>query len=246
MIELYIVSFAAGILTVLAPCILPLLPIVIGGSSLSSNQNSGSLRQPVTIIISLVVSIILFTLLLKSTTLLIGVPVAVWSIISGGIILLFGINLLFPQLWEYVMEKTGLAVTSQRILGKTQLQRGTKKDILLGAALGPVFNSCSPTYALVVAVILPVSFASGLGYLVAYSVGLGLVLFLISLFGGVIVNKLRWASNPTGAFQKTIGGIFIIVGLIVMVGADKQIQTFVLDRGFYDPIMQLEKSLAPQ
>ncbi len=97
MIELYIISFVAGILTVLAPCILPLLPVVIGGSTLGQDDKQKvSLKRPITIIISLVVSIILFTLLLKFTTALLGVPSQVWTIIAGGIILLFGINLLFP------------------------------------------------------------------------------------------------------------------------------------------------------
>ncbi|MCY1549559.1 hypothetical protein D9M68_857330 [compost metagenome] len=127
-------------------------------------------------------------------------------------------------------------------MGHSQSQSGVKKDILLGAALGPVFNSCSPTYALIVAVILPASFMAGLGYLVAYTIGLGVVLLLISIFGRVLVAKLKWMSNPNGVFQKIIGIIFITVGLIVMLGIDKQVQTFVLDQGWYDPIMKIEEA----
>ncbi len=241
MIELYIISFVAGILTVLAPCILPLLPVVIGGSSLGRDAQKVSLKRPITIIISLVISIVIFTLLLKFTTALLGVPSAVWTIIAGGIILLFGINLLFPVIWEKFMISTGLALFATKMMGKSQ-GKGTGKDILLGASLGPVFNSCSPTYALIVAVILPASFISGLGYLMAYSIGLGLILLLISIFGRVLVNKMKWMSNPRGAFQKVIGVLFIVVGLFVMFGFDKQVQAFVLENGWYDPIMRIEES----
>ncbi|CAN5375944.1 cytochrome c biogenesis CcdA family protein [soil metagenome] len=243
MIELYILSFVAGILTVLAPCILPMLPVIIGGSTLGSDTTKKvSLRHPTTIIISLVVSIILFTLLLKATTALLGIPASVWAIIAGGIVLLFGINLLFPVLWEKMMIATGLATLSNKLMGQSQANNtGLKKDILLGAALGPVFNSCSPTYALIVAVILPTSFITGLGYLMAYAIGLGLILLLVAIFGRIVVNKLKWASNPRGLFQKVIGVIFILVGLFVIFGLDKQVQTFVLEQGLYDPIINIER-----
>ena len=221
-----------------------MLPVIIGGSTLGGDATKKvSLRHPTTIIISLVVSIILFTLLLKATTALLGIPASVWSIIAGGIVLLFGINLLFPVLWEKMMIATGLATLSNKLMGKSQANNtGFKKDILLGAALGPVFNSCSPTYALIVAVILPTSFITGLGYLMAYAIGLGLILFMVAIFGRVVVNKLKWASNPRGIFQKVIGVIFILVGLFVILGLDKQVQTFVLDQGLYDPIINIERS----
>lgn len=243
MIELYIVSFVAGVLTVLAPCILPLLPVVVGGASLhQDDRNKLSLKHPLIIIVSLVLSIVIFTLLLKFTTALLGVPATVWALISGVIVLLFGINLLFPVLWEKIMITTNLALVSNRLLGQSQNEAGVKKDIMLGAALGPVFNSCSPTYALIVAVILPVSFLSGLGYLVAYSVGLGLILLLITIFGRALVVKMQWMSNPRGLFQKIIGVLFIVVGCFIIFGLDKQIQAYVLQNGWYDPIMRIEES----
>ncbi|MFY9227912.1 MAG: cytochrome c biogenesis protein CcdA [Candidatus Microsaccharimonas sp.] len=243
MIELFIVSFVAGILTVLAPCILPLLPVIIGGSSLHQNNDKKvSLKHPLVIIASLIVSIILFTLLLKATTALLGVPTTVWAVISGGIVLLFGITLLFPVLWEKFMVATRLNLLANRFMGQSQGKSGIKKDILLGAALGPIFNSCSPTYALIVAVILPASFVSGVGYLIAYCIGLGTILFLISIFGRVLVNKMKWMSNPRGVFQKVIGSLFIIVGIAVIFGLEKQVQTYVLENGWYDPIMRIEES----
>ena len=66
---LLILSFFAGILTVFAPCILPLLPLIIGGSITGDEKQK---YRPYIIIGSLVVSLIGFTLLLKASTLLIG------------------------------------------------------------------------------------------------------------------------------------------------------------------------------
>lgn len=240
MIELLIISFIAGVFTVAAPCILPLLPVIIGGSVVGDTHRK-SLKQPVTIVLSLSLSIIAFTLLLKVSTALLNVPTSLWAVISGGIVIVFGLNLLLPELWERVMLATRLQGKANNLLGKSQQAHGVKRDILLGAALGPVFNSCSPTYALIVAAILPVSFATGLVYLFAYTLGIAAILLLISIFGRSLTEKLGWFANPESGFKKTIGVIFIVVGLFVMLGLDKTVQTFVLENGWYDPIKALEE-----
>lgn len=244
MIELIIFSFFAGVLTVLAPCILPLIPVVIGASTsaIKSEGSAPNIKRPLVIISSLVISIFIFTLLLRSTTALLGIPTAVWSAISGLIIILFGINILLPSVWERFLLATRLHLIANRKMAQAQSRSGLKKDILLGAALGPVFNSCSPTYALIVAVLLPASFSSGTLYLLAYCIGLGAILLLLAIFGQTLIARIKWMSNPRGAFQKILGIIFVTVGLIIVLGIDKQIQTTILDRGWYAPIESLEKS----
>lgn len=244
MIELIIVSFIAGLLTVAAPCILPLLPVIVGGGMLHgiSTAERKSLKHPLVIVLSLAVSVFVFSLLLKATTLFLGIPTAVWSIISGTVVILLGVTLLFPSLWEKLMISTGWQAGANRLMAKSQKSDGITKDILLGAALGPVFNSCSPTYALIVAVVLPASFVAGTIYLLAYSLGLAAILLLITLFGRVFVNKLKWLSNPNGLFKRVVAILFIIVGAAVLFGIDKKVQTYVLENGWYDPIMKIEES----
>lgn len=243
MIEILIFSFFAGVLTVLAPCILPIIPVILGGSlATTKSQKTPDTKRPYVIIASLVVSIFIFSLLLKGTTLLLGIPAATWSILSGAIIALIGINVLFPQIWEAIALKTNLSLRANKNLGTSQQSHGLKRDILLGAALGPVFNSCSPTYALIVAVLLPTSLLSGIFYLLAYSIGLGSVLLLIALFGQSLTRKIRWLSNPKGIFQKILGVALVIIGLVLVFSLDKTIQSAILDSGIYSPIEQFEKS----
>jgi cytochrome c biogenesis protein CcdA len=242
--DLLVVSFLAGVLTAAAPCVLPLLPVIVGGSVLSgADDGSRSIRHPLTIVASLAVSIIVFSLLLKATTALLGVPDAVWSIFAGGIVVLFGITLIWPSIWDRIVTVTGIQGAAARMMDRSRDEKGVKRDILLGAALGPVFNSCSPTYALIIAVTFPASFAQGFVYLIAYAVGLALVLLAISLFGRAVVDRLNWLSNPHGTFRKVIGVIFIAVGLGVIFGLDKDLQAWILENGWYDPIKEIEESL---
>lgn len=243
---LLILSFIAGVLTVAAPCVLPLLPVIIGGSLLEASKDKPSRQwlRPLVIAASLAVSVIAFTLLIKATTALLGVPQYVWQIISGGIVILLGAYYLWPHAWEVFSSRSGLFNRSNAVLGKAYQRKGLSGAILIGAALGPVFSSCSPTYALIVATVLPVSFAQGLLYLVAYAAGMSATLLLIAYLGQAFVSKLRWLSNPNGWFKRVIGISFVAVGLMVLFGLDKQIQAYVLERGWYDPISGIERRLS--
>ena len=217
-------AFFAGLITVLAPCVLPLLPVIIGGS-VSGNVHDK--RRPLIIAASLAVSLILFTVLLKATTLFINIPPQVITYISGGIIIGLGIVFLFPMLYEWVIIKLNIQAKSQQLLGKGSGKGAIIGAIITGAALGPVFSSCSPVYAYILATVLPVNFAEAMLYMVAYVLGLSLMLLLIGFLGQKFVRKLKWASNPRGWFSRIVAILFIVVGLLVVTGYDKKMQTYV-------------------
>lgn len=234
---LLLVSFLSGALTVLAPCILPVLPIIIGGS-----VQGGQKRNPYIITGSLAVAIVLFTLMLKFSTAFINIPQGVWSAISGGILIIFGLISLFPRAWDAISVKLGLANRSEQLLNSSREQKTRLGDVLIGLSLGPVFSSCSPTYFLILATVLPRSLATGIIYLIAYALGLALVLLLISLLGQRFIQKARWAANPNGWFKRGLGVLFVLVGIFILTGADKRVQTFLLEKGYFN-ITNFEQSI---
>lgn len=236
--ELAFISFLAGFLTVLAPCIVALLPIIVGGSVRGGKPD---LTKALRIVSSLAVSVIVFTLLLKATTAFLGVPQEVWRAISGGIVLLTGLSLLLPGFWERLALKLNLRAS--RAVGEGSKRHDATGDIMIGAALGPVFASCSPVYALLVAAVLPVSFATGTIYIVLYALGLSFALLLIAIAGQAVVRKLGWAANPNGWFRRVLGIAFVVVGVSVLFGFDKVAQVWLLEQGFYDGTTGLERFL---
>lgn len=227
-------SFIAGILTVLAPCVFTLLPVILGGS-LAGN----SWKKSATIIGSLALSVFFFTLLLKASTLLINIDPNFWKYLSGGILIGFGITTLFPKLWDKLAFKLNLSSRPDKLLNKGSKKRSFIGDVLVGAALGPVFSSCSPTYAIIIATILPQDPVSGVINLLAYIIGLTIVLALISIFGQKVIKNLKWAVNPNGIFKKSLGILFIVIGLSIFTGFDKRFETFLLDNGLFD-VTQIE------
>lgn len=238
-----LLSLAAGVLTVAAPCVLPLLPVIVGGAIVRGGDERRARWRPYVIAGSLAASVVVFTLALKATTALLGVPPQVWQTVSGVIIIVLGIDLLFPALWERVSTALGLQARSGAMLDRSVSRQSVGGDILTGAALGPVFSSCSPTYALIVAAVLPVSFVEGVTYVVAYAIGLAGMLLLIALLGRRLVRRLGWLADPGGWFRRTVGAIFVLVGIAVITGFDKQLQTWILDAGLYDPISRLEEMI---
>jgi cytochrome c-type biogenesis protein len=234
---LLLISFLAGVLTVLAPCILPLLPVVIG-SSVSARSKS----TPYIVISSLALSILLFTYLLKASTALISIPPYVWTYLAGGILVGFGLTLVFPKLWEAM---PGLAKTSaeaNKLVGAGHQKKSIWGDVLVGAALGPVFSTCSPTYFVILATVLPASFLLGTIYLLAYIAGLVIVLLLIAKLGQRFIGRLQFAADSHGPIKKIIGGLFILVGVAIVFGLDKQFETWLLAHTNLD-ITRFEQSL---
>lgn len=232
-----IISFFAGVLTVLAPCILPLLPVVVGSSA-----TGRSAFTPYVVVGSLGVSVIIFTFLLKASTVFVRVPPEVWTYLSGGILMLFGLTLVFPTIWERVPGLTTVSTSSHKLIGTGYQKKSFWGDVLVGAALGPVFSTCSPTYFVILASVLPASFLLGSAYLLAYILGLSLVLLLLALLGERLVGRLSRFADSRGWFKHIVGLLFIVLGLMIAFGYEKKVETAILESGYLD-VTKIEQAL---
>ena len=237
MSSLLFVSFIAGVLTAFVPCIFPLLPVVVGGSISDNKRNS------YVIIGSLVIAIVLFTVLIKTSSDLLGVPREFWTYFSGVLVALVGLTFIFPTLWSKVPIIKKIFKSSNTLLAKGHMQTGITGDIVIGSALAPAFTSCSPTYFLILAVILPNSLLEGSIYLFAYALGVGTILLFIALIGQSVIQKLGWLSDGRNIVRKIIGIIVFLVGIMLITGYDKVFEAWILDIGFIDLIGAEEKLL---
>lgn len=252
-------ALAAGVLTTLAPCVLPLLPVIVGGSvvppSAAEPTTAGGVavasrvrapsRRALIIVTSLGVSVVAFTLLLKASTSLLGVPPQVWQYVSGGILVALGLAGLFPAQWDRVSAALRLQGRSTQRLAQADARGGDLGAVLTGAALGPVFSSCSPLYAYVVVTVLPASLGEGVVLLGAYVVGLCATLLAIALLGQRLVRRLGWAADPHGWFRRGLGLVFLLVGVGVMLGWDRALQTWLIENSPWQP-WNLDSGFLPE
>ncbi|HUD05955.1 MAG TPA: redoxin family protein [Candidatus Saccharimonadales bacterium] len=229
---LLLISLIAGMLTILAPCVLPLLPIIVGGSVSGKPKDKA---RPYIIAISLAGSLVLFTLLLKVSTLLVNLSPNILDYISGGLLVALGLVAIVPEIWEKLVIQLNWQAASQRFLGKGEKNKDKYVGpVLIGVALGPVFASCSPTYAFILASVLPHSFISGLIYLITYSVGLVITLLLVSLAGRKIISRFSWAVDTHSLFRRIVGVIFVLIGVVIIFGQEVKIETWVANHLPFD------------
>jgi cytochrome c biogenesis protein CcdA/thiol-disulfide isomerase/thioredoxin len=234
---LFFISFLAGVLTVLAPCTISLLPVIVGGN-IAGGQNH---FRSFIVSASLGVSVILFTLILKVSTIFINIPQSFWQIFSGVIIFIIGFIMLFPDVWEHIPFIGKLNIGSNRLLATGYQKQNFTGDIIMGAALGPVFSTCSPTYFLILATVLPKSIGEGIVYLLAYVVGLCGFLLIISILSQKAIQKLGFVSESKGWLKRIIGIIFLILGLAIIFGFDQKFE-LALSNNIFD-VTKIEQRL---
>ena len=234
---LLIISFLAWILTILAPCVLPLLPIILGASAWDATSKA----KPYVIIAVLSFSIIIFTLLVQATTALSGIPTSTLTKVSWVIIVLFGIITLFPNLWKKLTTMAGFSDWSNKLLNKASEKQWHGGNILLGFALWPVFTSCSPTYGIILSIIIAWDYVSWITNLVAYTIWLAVILLAIALLGQKFVKKLGFLSDPNWMFKKILWILFIVVWLAIITWMDKALEAYLISELWWFGALDFEQ-----
>ncbi len=158
-----------------------------------------------------------------------------------------GLVTTLPELWEKFVIVLNWQVASQRLLGKGERNKSKYGGpVLIGIALGPVFASCSPTYAFILASVLPFTFLAGLIYLVSYTVGLALALLAVSLAGRKLTSRFSWAVNTHSLFRRFLGALFIVIGVGIIGGYQVRVETWVANHLPFDETKVEQVLLAKQ
>src|SRR5579859_4390359 len=181
MILLILFSILAGIVTVLSPCILPVLPLL-----LSAGIGQGRFR-PIGVVVGLVISFSFFTLMLTALVHATGISPDALRYISIGLIIVFGLTLVFPALgqrFELMTSKVaGLGNVVQEHSGV--VGTGFWSGLVLGIALGLIWTPCAgPILATITTLVATRAVTwSAIVITFAYSLGTALPMFLI-IYGG--------------------------------------------------------------
>ena len=158
--------------------------------------------------------------------------------------ILFGLLTLFPDVWDKISSKLNFAGGSNKFLAQGVKRGGVVGDVMIGAALGPIFTACSPTFTTVVATTFPVSYGVGLAYLITFVIGLAIPLTALAIYGQKFTSKIKSLSDPHGTFKKVIGVLFLVLGVAIILGWDKEIEAYLISQGFYDWQVSLEQWLS--
>src|SRR5688572_24533305 len=133
MLVLFFFAFLAGIVTILSPCILPILPIIL------SSSITGSRKKPLGIVTGFILSFTFFTLFLATLAKISGISADVLRTFSIIIIFSFGLSLLIPAFQTFV-ERLFSRLAAFTPQGKPDT--GFLGGVLLGCSLGLLWTPC--------------------------------------------------------------------------------------------------------
>jgi cytochrome c biogenesis protein CcdA/thiol-disulfide isomerase/thioredoxin len=237
MVLLLLFAFLAGIVTILSPCILPILPIVLSGSV------SGDKKRPYGIILGFILSFTFFTLFLATIVRLTGIPTNTLRIIAGIVLLFFGFSLLIPA-FQTLIEKLFSRLS---VLGpKANPHAGFWGGFVIGLTIGIVWTPCvGPILASVIA-LAATSQVTLVTFLITltYSIGTAIPMFLIMYGGRNLLNKAPWLTKNTPVIQKAFGILMILFAVAIFSNVDQTVEGLLAQTPYGADLTQIENNSA--
>jgi cytochrome c biogenesis protein CcdA/thiol-disulfide isomerase/thioredoxin len=232
MIVLLAFAFISGVITILSPCILPVLPIVLSGGV------GGGKARPFGILAGFVVSFTVFTLTLSAIVQAIGIPVDTLRIVAVVLIVLFGVVMLVPWLrdrFELLTSRiasrgSGTAAAGSGAPGARPRRAGFWGGVVVGLSLGLIWTPCvGPIMASVISLALTQHVDGGSVFItLAYTLGTSIPMLAIMLGGRALLNRVPALTRNAGNIQKGFGVLMILVGVAIGLGWDRQFQATIL------------------
>lgn len=221
-----LLAFVAGVLSILSPCVLPLLPIVFGGAA--SRHRLG----PVALAAGLAVSFTAVGLFVATIGFAIGLDADLFRKVGGAALVMVAIVLLTPALRVRLATVSGPVSNwgQQRLAGFSD--SGLWSQALLGALLGLVWSPCvGPTLG---AASLLAAQGKQLGevafVMLAFGLGAAGALAVIGYAAQKSLAAWRIRLREAGETGRRIfGGALLLIGVVILTGVDRSVETMLVN-----------------
>ena len=218
-------AFSAGLLTALSPCVLPLLPLVMGGAG-------GGRYGPAAIAAGFVSAFTTIGVAMATIGAAVGVSDTIVRGASGALLLAAGASM---TIGRWLPDVTGswlapLASLSDRLAPRGD--RGLGAQFVVGALLGGIWSPCvGPTLGAALALAARgETVARAAAIMAAFGLG-SATLLLTAGYASRAIGGRRLALLQAGAAGRLVFGILLVaVGVAVGTGFDKVIESAVLAR----------------
>ena len=219
-------ALIAGTLSVLSPCVLPLLPIVLGTAA--SEHRLG----PAGLAAGLAVSFTAIGLFVATVGFAAGIDTGVFRTVSAVLLIAVGVVLLVPRLQEQFALAAAPVSNWAGGYADNFTPRGLSGQFGLGLLLGAVWSPCvGPTLgAASVLAAKGEDLAQVALTMLAFGIGAALPLMLLGLVSREAMMRWRGRLMETGKAGKALLGVLLVaVGLLVATNADKRLETVLVD-----------------
>lgn len=196
-----LLALLAGVITIAAPCTLPMLPILLGAS-----VGQTSKARPAMIAAGFVMSFSLVALALGAITRVFDFDPNTLRTAASILLVGFGLLMIWPAPFEWLSSRTGGFAS-----GGVASSQGVIGGFVLGTTLGLVWTPCAGpvlgSILTVVATSRDTAWASLL--LVVYAVGAALPMLLIAHGGQAITSRVRGMARIAPKLQQGFGIVVI-------------------------------------
>jgi cytochrome c-type biogenesis protein len=219
-------ALLAGILSTLSPCVLPLVPIVIG-TALGAHRFG-----PVALAAGLALSFVVIGLFVATIGFAAGLDQGVFRSIAAVLLILVGGVLLMPRLQAQLAYAAGPVGNWAQAHTGSFTTRGWGGQFAVGLLLGAVWSPCvGPTLG---AASLLAARAENLTLValttLAFGIGAALPLLAIGLLSREALLRWRGRLLAAGSGGKSLMGVLLIaVGVLILTGLDKRIETILVE-----------------
>lgn len=219
-------AFLAGLVTILNPCVLPLVPLVV--SSALSKSKFG----PIALVIGLVASFTVMGLAVLSFGFALGIEEHIVRMLAGALLVLAGGFMLVPRL-QLALSTAGAPIS--RMAGD-RLDRFNQDSVagqgFVGALLGVVWAPCvGPTLGVAIAAASTGrNLAEAFVTFLFFGLGIGTSVLAFAYGSRRLLRERRSALMGAAKYGKMIfGAAMVIVGAMVISGFDKLLEARLLD-----------------
>jgi cytochrome c biogenesis protein CcdA len=221
-----LLALLAGILSILSPCVLPLVPIVLAGAVAEHRL------APMALAAGVALSFTAIGLFVATIGFSIGLDMTVFSTGAAALLIAVGTVLLVPRLQDGFATTAGPMSnwTQNRFSGLSTFSVSGQFGV--GLLLGGVWTPCvGPTLG---AASIMAARGENLGMvtltMLAFGIGTALPLLLLSILSREAL--LRWRGRMmslASGLKMALGALLILTGAMTLTGFDRTVQTVLLD-----------------
>ena len=222
----YGLSLLAGVLSILSPCVLPLVPILLASAVLAHRFG------PLALAGGLILSFTMVGVFVASAGAALGLQQDSLRNIAAVMLLVFGTVMVLPRLQErFVVAASGLSSGGQTLLSKVTLD-GLPGQFVLGLLLGLVWSPCvGPTLGAAITLASQGENLAQITLVMAmFGIGASIPLVALGLVSRQAMTRLRGRLLEVGKRGKQVlGCVMLVLGIAIVTGADKLFEAWVLD-----------------
>ncbi len=223
---LFLFAFISGLVTILAPCIWPILPIIL------SSTSTGGRLKPLGITLGIMISFGFFLLATSFIVRLFNIDPNIFRTFAVIIIFLLGLSMIIPAFSGFLESMVG-RLTSKFGSGMSnpETNHGFSGGFITGLSLGVIWAPCAGPILASIATLSIVGRVNLEVFLVTffYILGLGIPLFLFAYGGRRLILKSRIFSPFTGRIQQIFGVLMILTAIAIYTNFDKTVQVKLLE-----------------